>query len=186
VQAEGPAIVRRRLAASLGLDVAAVDPGTLDYATRLIPITQEMEERLAATEAARERRRLVRDRVGLVVSWLSPPVAVEHALADIAGTGRARHEAFLQETRAFQLSLREFMYPRVLRPVTDGGADRCPDCPGRLTFTEFESIPRFTPHESSTAARLTAPATTVAVLLGLILALAAVAFRRAAAWRAVD
>ena len=186
VQADASDVVRRRLITHLGPGSAGIDAASLDYATRLVLITQELEERLAAREVAREHRQRVIDRLSGFVDWVSPPVAVQSALANIAGTGRTRHEAFLRETRAFQLSLREFMYPRVLHQAGRATAKICAVCPGRLTFTEFDAIPVFALREPLTRDRLSSALATAGWLLILIVALAVASHRRAFAWSALD
>ena len=107
-------------------------------------------------------------------------MALQTALADLAGTGTARHQAFLGAVRAFQLELRAFMYPRVLRA---GRARRsrasCDGCPGRLNFTDYAAIPRFTMPDTSPAARATAATATAGWLTLLAAALAALTLRRA-------
>jgi ABC-2 type transport system permease protein len=143
VQVEADAIVQRRLAAHLGPGAGAVNPTTLDYATRLVLVTQEMEARLADQERRRQAHARAASRIAETASWLSPQVAFHTALAELAGTDAARHRAFLESVRAFQLELRGFMYPRVLETVRSTSPNTCNACPGRLTFTDYDAIPRF-------------------------------------------
>jgi ABC-2 type transport system permease protein len=95
-------------------------------------------------------------------------------LADLAGTGTPRHRDFLHAVRDFQLELRSFMYPRVLQPVTFQGVPSCGGCPGRLTFTEYDAIPRFAftddaPSErSGRSLRTAAWLALVAIVVGLL------------------
>jgi ABC-2 type transport system permease protein len=69
---------------------------------------------------------------------------------------------------------RRFMYPRVLQPVTFQGVPSCGGCPGRLTFTEYDAIPRFAftddaPSErSGRSLRTAAWLALVAIVVGLL------------------
>jgi hypothetical protein len=66
------------------------------------------------------------------------------------------------------------MYPRVLQPVTFQGVPSCGGCPGRLTFTEYDAIPRFAftddaPSErSGRSLRTAAWLALVAIVVGLL------------------
>jgi ABC-2 type transport system permease protein len=165
VQREADAVVARRLMATLGPSAQAIDPTALDYSTRLVLITPEMEDRLATQE---ERRRAHMQSAGTVASllaWLSPQLAFQTALTDVAGTGMARHARFLEAVRAYQLELRNFMYPRVLRPAYATAHRVCDDCPGRLTFTDYAAIPRFTMPEPSVESHRMAALSTAAWFL---------------------
>ena len=142
VQSQADAVVARRLG-QLGPKAASVNPLSLDYSTRLVLMTQEMEERLAAQESRRQAYTRAAGRIGAVLSWLSPPLMFHTALTDLAGTGTTRHQEFLRAVRAFQLELRAFMYPRVLALVKSPVSKRCDGCPGRLTFTDYDAIPTF-------------------------------------------
>jgi ABC-2 type transport system permease protein len=102
-----------------------------------------MERRLEPQERRRQDYARTADRIARVIAWLSPQAAFHTALTDLAGTGTSRHRDFLQAVRAFQLELRAFMYPRVLEPVTSPISSACIGCPGRLTFAEYDVIPRF-------------------------------------------
>jgi ABC-2 type transport system permease protein len=173
VQADANAVVQRRLVAYLGSDAGSVDPTTLDYATRLVLITQEMEARLADQERRRQEYARAASRVAETLSWLSPQVAFHTALAELAGTDAGRHRAFLQSVRAFQLELRAFMYPRVLETVRSTSQKACHACPGRLTFVDYDAIPRFSWQDPPATVRA-ASAFRAAGWLGLLAAMLAV------------
>jgi ABC-2 type transport system permease protein len=143
VQREADSLVARHLMNHLGSSATRVDPASLDYSTRLVPITVELEQRLEYQERRRLEYAQASDRIANLVAWFSPQAALYMALADLAGTGTPRHREFLRAVRAFQLELRGFMYPRVFAPVTSAGGRVCGGCPGRLTFTEYDAIPRF-------------------------------------------
>lgn len=157
VQAERDAVVTGRLVAKLGEEARSVAPAALDYSTRLVLMTEEMEARLAPQEQRRQVHAHAARRIARAVAWLSPQMALHTGLTDLAGTGGTRHDAFLRTVRAFQLDLRAFMYPRVLRQVlAPGDVRRCAGCPGRLNFADYEAIPRFTVQDAPPSARAAA------------------------------
>ena len=156
VQADADAIVVQRLAARLGPAGRAIDPRRLDYSTRLIPITEELEARLASQEGRRQDHARATGALARTLSWLSPQLAMQTALSDLAGTGVARHQAFLRGVRTFQLELRSFMYPRVLEQARAPVPRSCQECPARLTFTAHRAIPRFEMPEMSARSRVAA------------------------------
>jgi ABC-2 type transport system permease protein len=169
VQREADSVVARRLIAHRGPGAAPVNPASLDYSTRLVLITQEMEERLAGQERDRQEYSRAAATIATIVSWLSPQIAFHEALTDLAGTGTARHQQFLRAVRAFQLELRAFMYPRVLAAVESTTSKACSGCPGRLTFTEYDAIPRFTMQDAPASVRV-ASALRTAAWVGLLAA----------------
>jgi ABC-2 type transport system permease protein len=173
VQRNADAAVARRLVAHLGSDAASVDPASLDYSTRLILITEEMEDRLADQERLRQEHARAAAAMATFVSWLSPQIAFHGALTDLAGTGTERHQAFLRNVREFQLELRAFMYPRVLGAVRPTAVRACSGCPGRLTFTDYDAIPRFSMREAPSSVRA-ASALRTAAWVGLLATVIAV------------
>jgi ABC-2 type transport system permease protein len=174
VQAEADAVVARGLVTQLGPAAATVDPRALDYSTRLVLITQEMERRLADQEKRRQEHARAERAIANAAWWLSPQVALHTALADLAGTGTARHQAFLGQVRDFQLALRAFMYPRVLAPVRSPAARGCDACPGRFTFVDYQAIPRFAFRDDPAAVRLAAALGTASWLAIIAAVIAAV------------
>jgi ABC-2 type transport system permease protein len=179
LQPEADTVVSRGLVAHFGPGAATVDPKALDYSTRLVLITQEMERRLAEQERRRQDYVRAATAIANAAWWLSPQVAIHAALADLAGTGTARHQAFLTQVREFQLALRAFMYPRVLAPVRMPAADVCGGCPGRFTFTEYGAIPRFVLHDDPVSVRQAAGFRTAAWVALIAAATAAVAIANA-------
>jgi hypothetical protein len=138
-------------------------------------ITEEMEQRLEHQDRRRQEHLRTVANIATVVWWLSPQIALHVALTDLAGTGASRHQAFLREVRHFQLQLRAFVYPRVLDAVRPAAASGpCRNCPGRLTFVDYDAIPRFTMEEPGSATRV-ASALRTAGWLGLLATIVAVA-----------
>jgi ABC-2 type transport system permease protein len=86
------------------------------------------------------------------LSFLSPALLAQSALADAAGTGSARHHAFLRQAVAHHAELRAFFNPRILR---------------KEKFTAWDDVPpfRYVEESARAVALRVAPA-----LLGLLLA----------------
>jgi ABC-2 type transport system permease protein len=182
VQRDADAVVARGLVDHFGPSAASVNPASLDYSTRLVLITEEMERRLEPQERRRQEYARTASRVATVVKWLSPQVALHTALADLAGTGGERHQAFLQHVRAFQVELRAFMYPRVLQTVRLASSNACRGCPGRLTFTDYDEIPRFAMQDAPADARRASALRTAAWLGLLAVAIAGIGIGGRAKW----
>jgi ABC-2 type transport system permease protein len=64
------------------------------------------------------------------LSALSPAIAMQEALNDIAGTGLARHRRFLGQAWSFALETKAFFVPRILRRDT-------------LTEADYDAVPQF-------------------------------------------
>jgi ABC-2 type transport system permease protein len=182
VQAQADDVVARRLAARFGPAIEAVDVRALDFSTRLLPITEEMEARLAPQEERRRQHGLAASRIAAVVWWLSPQMAFQNALADLAGTGTVRHQAFVRAVRAFQLELRAFMYPHVVRPALSPAPRACEGCPGRLTFTDYDAIPRFRMDDTASTVRVRAAFIAAGWLALLAIGLAVVGIVKGGRW----
>jgi ABC-2 type transport system permease protein len=181
VQADVTRIIRARLAAHLGSVASTIDPASLDYATRLVLLTPVTERRLAHQEERHRAYARAADVAATIVRGLSPQVAFQAALTDLAGTSVARHRAFLDQVRDFQLALRAFMYPRVLDPLVRPARRSCDECPGRLTFTDYDAIPRFAMREAPAVYRASAIATAMWLMV-LAFGLVVVGVVRGARW----
>lgn len=182
VQSDADAVVARRLAAHVGPTAQSIDPAALDYSTRLILITEEMEERLQAQERRRQEHARAVDRLTAMLRWISPQLAFHIALADLAGTGTARHERFVDAVRSFQLELRRFMYPRVLKQVRTPPFSVCSGCPGRLNFVDYDRIPRFNLLDPSASSLVRSALQTAAWLVLLAIAIAMIGIGRVSNW----
>jgi hypothetical protein len=178
VQSDADRLFVQRIGAQLGSDVV-IDAAALDYATRLVPITQEMEARLGSQEARRQAYAQAAFSIAQALAWLSPQLAFSDALSNLAGTDTRRHDAFLREVREFQMELRAFMYPRVLESVRSPQPPPGPDCPGRFTFTEYDAIPRFAMVDAPATTRAGLALRTGGWLLMLAAGIAAIGLRRA-------
>jgi ABC-2 type transport system permease protein len=137
--------------------------------------------RLAVQEERRQKHVIVSARLADVVSWLSPQVAFQTALADLAGTGVARHQAFVRAVREFQLDLRRFMHPHILAQVHSPSRP-CPACVGRLNFLRYDEIPRFVMMDAPASSRVAAASRSALWLLFMACAIAAAGLWRATHW----
>ena len=66
------------------------------------------------SQAYREGR-IMRDRLGGTLAWLSPPALATRALQDIADTSTMDSLAYEQRVRDFHAALRSYYYPRLFR-----------------------------------------------------------------------
>jgi len=90
--------------------------------------------------------------------YLSPAVVMQEVVNDLAGTGRARHDRFVTQTRSYFDRWRAFITPLMFRRVL-------------LTSADYDRIPRFTYNEEpfSPVVRRTAPPLAAMTLLPLAL-----------------
>lgn len=157
--------------------------GQLDYATRLTFLAPLLEHALAdwqaGFDAARERRMRASD----VLGFVAPPMGVESALSQLAGTDLARHVRYEQAVRAHQQRLRDWFYPRVQAQIS-APTPRPPRSYARANFTldEQAQIPRFAVPAESGAARARGVAPLVLWLLAASLVLTIAAQRRSRRW----
>ncbi|WP_419506361.1 DUF3526 domain-containing protein [Methylobacterium hispanicum] len=99
-----------------------------------------------------------------------------------AGTDAARHAAFLAASTAYRRDLRAFFEPRILAQALDP-VPVCAGCPARLDFDAYDAVPAFAPAPALAAARHQA-GLSLAALVAMALALAALAHRRLRRWPA--
>lgn len=106
------------------------NPDLNDFTTRRLTVEQDIEARVAPIldrhdDALRAQQHLVsRLRV------LSPAIAAQEALNDIAGAGPSRHRFFLDQAWEFAEKTRGFFVPRIFRRET-------------LTESDYDALPRF-------------------------------------------
>ncbi|GJD91668.1 hypothetical protein BHAOGJBA_5216 [Methylobacterium hispanicum] len=116
------------------------------------------------------------------LALLSPASALALALEKAAGTDAARHAAFLAASTAYRRDLRAFFEPRILAQALDP-VPVCAGCPARLDFDAYDAVPAFAPAPALAAARHQA-GLSLAALVAMALALAALAHRRLRRWPA--
>ena len=100
---------------------------------------------------------------------------MQTALADLAGTGTEDTLLFFAPCGTFSSSsvpssIRE-CWPAAIAP----GQSRCPGCPGRLTFTDYDAIPRFEMPDGPPSSRIAGTFATALWLLLLSLSLTGLA-----------
>lgn len=183
------AIAERRDAIVTGLFRARADlagatdrVATIDYATRLSFLAPELERRLAPLRERQQRARALSERVSDWAGFASPSLGLAQGLSILAGTDAERHRRYEQQTRAYQLRLREWFYPRIQAQIAAPTPRPRADSYGRMNFTEYDAIPRYLGAELPASARVAAVAPFVAWWCFLAAALVALAWRRLRRW----
>jgi ABC-2 type transport system permease protein len=118
----------------------------------------------AAVAPALDRQQRLAGRLAL----LSPPLLLQDALTELAGTGASRHLRFMRQVAGFHDRHRSFFDPRTLRRQL-------------LTSADYEQMPVFVFEDEPAAATLSRAALPLA---GLIAWVAALLFRVRRAARA--
>jgi ABC-2 type transport system permease protein len=112
----------------------------------LAPVLTRYEDHVARQQALLDR-----------LQYLSPALLAETALADSAGTGLPRHHWFFSQVIAHHAELRVFFDPRALR---------------KEKFSGWDEVPTFQFVEEPTMDVVARVAPTIAVFVGITLALA--------------
>lgn len=170
VQADRDAILFREISKQPRLRDHVERAGSLDYATRLSFLVPETERRLEPLKAPIDAHRARQERIATVAGYLVPTLGLETTFSTLAGTDPGRQRAFEAQARAYQLALRERVYPLVQQEI----AQPVPASPratrGRLNLTEPLSLSPFElndPDSGSRSARVL-PFVAWLLLLGLI------------------
>lgn len=105
-------------------------PDLNDFTTRRLTVEQDIEARVAPIldeydAALRAQQRMVGH-----LRFLSPAIATQEALNDIAGTGLARHRRFLDQAWAFAETTKAFFAPRIFRR-------------DKLADADYDALPQF-------------------------------------------
>lgn len=161
-----------------------IDPAKLTFAAHLRFATPEREKRLRPTVEKMAAERMKAARWTIIVKLLSPPVALQDALATVAGNNPGRHARFTESVKAYQSQLRNFIYPRLEQNILSPHLASCVNCPGRLNFLDQDRVPKYRFPEQSLAGRI-GPALSWSLLFTLFSAgLGYAAMRRGRRWRA--
>lgn len=161
-----------------------VDAAKLTFAAHLAFAAPERERRLLDTVEHMSAQRAEARQWTFWVELLSPPAALQDALATIAGNNASRHMQFTASVQGYQEQLRAFVYPRVEQQILQPKLSSCVNCPGRLTFTEHDLVPGYHFPEQDLIRRV-APALGWSLLFVLASALLfCAALRRGRQWRA--
>jgi ABC-2 type transport system permease protein len=128
--------------------VAGGQPDFTDFYTRYLTTEQEVDGAVAPVLERYDRALADQQAFVSRLRALSPAIAVQEALNDIAGTGLVRHRLFLDQAWAFVRATKDFFLPRIFRKTV-------------LTEADYDALPRFSFAEE------TAGAVTRRVLPGL-------------------
>lgn len=182
VQAQRDAIIGRAVATRPDLARIVRPAATWDHATRLSFLIPETEQRLAALRNAAETHRDRQSKAAAIAGFVLPSVGMEGALARLAGVDAERHRAFETQARAYQLSLRDHVYPLVQAQLHQPAPPAERATRGILNLDQPLDLPPFAFQEppGSATARALAFAGWLCVVAALIAVLAA---RRADRWR---
>jgi ABC-2 type transport system permease protein len=151
----------------------------IDYSTRLTFLVPELENRLEFLQEAREYTRERSARYARWVGFIAPNVWIESALATLAGTDLPRHWAFEEQSREYQLRLRELFYPLMHRQIVSPTPYRAY---GHFSFTDFDSVPGFRMRDRDAVERVRAAMPATAWLLFLAVVLSAISVARLRNW----
>jgi ABC-2 type transport system permease protein len=105
-------------------------PDLGDFYTRYLTAEQDIERRVAPVLDRYDSALLAQQRMVSSLRFLSPAVAMQEALNDIAGTGLARHRRFLGQAWSFAEATKAFFLPRIFRRET-------------LTEADYDALPQF-------------------------------------------
>jgi len=127
-----------------------------DFNVVRVAVNDDVERRvrpvIARYEAQLTRQQQLVDRL----RFISPAVLMQSALYDVAGTGHARHQAFLRQVDAYHAAWRGFFTPLIFQ---------------KARFADYDTTPRFTFEEEapSTVAGRVLPALAGLFLPALVL-----------------
>ncbi|MEH6421380.1 DUF3526 domain-containing protein [Pseudomonas sp. CGJS7] len=179
---ERDAIVTAMFRARADLAGATDKVATIDYATRMSFLAPELERRLQPLQQRQERARDVRESVSDWAGYLSPPLGMEQALSQLAGTDARRQREFERQTRSYQQALREWFYPRIQRQIAAPTPRPVADSYGRMNFNEYAAIPAYRGTDAAASARVAAALSIAAWLALLAVGLSAWAWHRLRRW----
>lgn len=99
-----------------------------EFAVRNAALALEMDRRMGPIHARFEDQVQKQQQLIDRYRFLSPAILAQSALYDLAGTGAARHQYFVQQVAAFQRQWRDFFQPMALRNklLTPEDLDRLP------------------------------------------------------------
>lgn len=165
-------LARRRDLASINADAASsAEVGRLatQRLTRaaLAPAQRAFDDHAARIEADSAALRLA-----------SPALVLDGALQRLAGTDAYRQRLFVAAADRHAELLRSWFEPRILAAI--GKAPACQQCPGRLTFAAYDTVPVFRPAAPPVSL---APGILATLYMVVVTAAAGlIAYRRFARW----
>ena len=157
VQAEREVILRNGLAQSASLPSGReIRTSELDYATQLTFLVPEMEKRLAPMREEMTRHASRQARLSLASGYVALPLGMANALAVLAGSDPQRQMDFQEQSRAYQLKLREVLYPEVQNEVVSPSPRAVPALRGR--YSRFDrNLPGFSMLDKPVSERIWGP-----------------------------
>lgn len=133
---------------------------------------------LAPVQRAFDRHAARMETGSAILRLASPALVLDGALQRLADTDAYRQRLFVAAADRHAETLRGWFEPRVLGAI--GRARACKQCPGRLTFAAYDSVPVFRPEAPPASF---SPAVIAILYLALVTAAAGLlAYRRFARW----
>jgi ABC-2 type transport system permease protein len=138
------------------------DPDLNDFTTRYFTIERDVEQQVAPVLDRYDASLRAQQALVGRLRFLSPAIAVQEALNDIAGTGPVRQRSFLAQAWSFAEAKKGYFMPRVFRRE-------------RLAVGDLDALPRFAFADESAAelAERVGPGLAAVVLLVVVLGVAA-------------
>jgi ABC-2 type transport system permease protein len=98
-------------------------PDLSDFYTRYLTAEQEIDKRVGPVLDRYDAALVAQQRMVSRLRFLSPAIAMQEALNDVAGTGLARHRLFLRQAWSFAEDTKAFFLPRIFGRATLDEAD---------------------------------------------------------------
>lgn len=108
-----------------------------DFNVIRVAVNDDVERRVRPVVSRYEAQIASQQRLIDGLRFVSPAVLMQSALYDVAGTGHARHQAFVRQVDAFHAAWRDFFTPLVFR---------------KARFLDYAAAPRFVYVEETSAA----------------------------------
>jgi ABC-2 type transport system permease protein len=106
-----------------------------DFNIVRVAVNDEVERRVRPVVERHERQIAGQQALIDMLRFVSPAVLMQNALNDVAGTGVARHQAFMDQVAAYHRAWRAYFTPLVL---------------ARTPVLDYQTLPAFTYTEEAT------------------------------------
>jgi len=137
-----------------------------EFALAYTAVQGAIQDSLGPILAGYERALTEQEQLARRLSLLSPPALLQEALTELAGTGHARHAAYLRQVARFHKEHRQFFVPKAYRKTP-------------LTTEDYRDMPRFTfTDPGGRLARILWPLGGLALFSLFVLVVAATGLRR--------
>jgi ABC-2 type transport system permease protein len=114
-----------------------------DYALIKIAKIDAIEKSMHGLEQEFSARLEAQYRIGNRLKWLSPASLFYQTLITFSGNGLAQQRAFMQQVEAHHQTLRHYFQQKIIAANHRGDFNVCDTCQTRVTFSEFNELPRF-------------------------------------------